>query len=401
MKKSVKSLILILLSILIISVPVHATESGDDPVLFTFNGKDIYQSEVIERAAAYAQMGAISSETAYEEAIEYMIGDQLVAEAKAAELGLDQYTEEEMAVLKEEAALGFEQQLDAYVEYFASQLSEEDQNDFREELRAAWAEIGTTVEDAEETHIFNQTKARLLETMEVEISEDEIQEVYEEQVEKDREYFSNNIRAYEYFTYYQNTDVWYVPEGFRGVLPILLTVDEELTDAYEAAVDAGEGVEEAREAILASKQDVVDEIYARIEDGEDFATLVEEYSEDPSLNEDVEQNGYAVHPESTVWGTEFAEGAFSDAMQEIGDVSDPVVSKYGIQILYYLRDIPSGPVAMNDRIRESITTYLTNKKRAEMLSDWAADYEITYNQEAIDALVASAAELETEVDEVE
>ena len=184
-------------------------------------------------------------------------------------------------------------------------------------------------------------------------------------------------------------------------MQILLYADETLTDAYEDAVDAGEGIEEARQAILDSKQSTIDEIYARLGEGEAFVDLMEEYSEDPAMDEELEQTGYAVHPESGIWVSEFTEGAFSDKMQAVGDVSDPVVSKYGIQILYYLRDIPSGPVAMNDRIRESITTYLTNKKRAEMLSDWAADYEITYNQEAIDALVASAAELETEVDEVE
>ena len=36
--------------------------------------------------------------------------------------------------------------------------------------------------------------------------------------------------------------------------------------------------------------------------------------------------------------------------------------------------------------------YLTNKKRAETLASWAADYEVTYNQEAIDALKATVEE---------
>jgi len=235
-----------------------AAAAEKDPVLFTFNGKDVFQSELVQRTAAYAQGGMISSDTAYREAIEYMIENQLVAEAKAAELGLDQYTDEELEALRKEADEYYEQQLDALVTYYAEQngaeLSDEDKAEFREELKTVWEEIGTTKESAEETHIFNKTRDRLLETMEVENTEEEIQQVFEEQIEKDRIQFEDNVKMYEYFTYYQNYDVWYTPEGFRKVQQILLKVDEELTDAYKKAVDSEEGVEEAREAILEARQ---------------------------------------------------------------------------------------------------------------------------------------------------
>ena len=91
--------------ILLLCAPAYAAED-EDPVLFTFNGQEYHQSEVVRNASAYGQAQLISSETAYEEAIEYMIANQLVAEAKAAELGLDQYTDEELAehgITREEA----------------------------------------------------------------------------------------------------------------------------------------------------------------------------------------------------------------------------------------------------------------------------------------------------------
>ena len=391
MKKSARLCACLLALALLMGMTAFAAE-GDDPVLFTFNGTEVYQSEVIRRAAAYGQAQLISSDTAYDEAIEYMIVNQLVPEARAAELGLDQFTDAELAEINAEAAEYYEQQLDAYVEGMGANLSDSEKEGFREELRAYWNEMGTTVESAQETHRFNKVKARLLETMDVEISDEEIAQVYEEQVQKDEDFFRDNILAYEYFTEYLNSDVWYVPEGYRGVLQILLYADEALCDAYEDAVSAGEGVEEAAQAIIASKQSAIDAIYARLDAGEDFVSVMLDYTQDPGMDDDRIENGYPVHVKSTVWGKEFATGAFSEEMQQVGDVSQPIASKYGVHILYYLRDIPGGRIAMDERIRESITTYLTNQKRVEILASWADDYDVTYNQDAIDALMATATE---------
>ena len=375
------------LALLVLGTGVCAAQGGDDPVLFTFNGQDVYQSKVVAMAEAYAQAGMISGEDAYEEAIEYMIVNQLVPQAKAAELGLDQYSQEELDQINQEAEEYFEAQLDAYTNGLLPEASQEEKEQFRQDLQAYWAETGTTLETAKENHLFNYTKERLLETMKVEITPEEIQQVFEEQVQKDKDYFTGNITAYEYFTVYQNSDVWYVPEGFRGVLQILLYADEDLTQAYEDAVDAGEGVEEARQAVLDSKRDIVEQIYDRLEAGEDFVSLMWEYTEDPAMDEDLAQTGYAVHQDSRIWVEEFTQGAFGDEMQAVGDVSQPVVSKYGVHILYYLRDIPSGPVEMDQRIEQSIQSYLTNQKRVQMLEDWAQDYPVEYNQQAIDQLM--------------
>lgn len=391
MKKSARLCACLLALALLMGMTAFAAE-GDDPVLFTFNGTEVYQSEVIRRAAAYGQAQLISSDTAYDEAIEYMIVNQLVPEARAAELGLDQFTDAELAEINAEAAEYYEQQLDAYVEGMGANLSDSEKESFREELRAYWNEMGTTVESAQETHRFNKVKARLLETMDVEISDEEIAQVYEEQVQKDEDFFKDNILAYEYFTEYLNSDVWYVPEGYRGVLQILLYADEALCDAYEDAVSAGEGVEEAAQAIIASKQSAIDAIYARLDAGEDFVSVMLDYTQDPGMDDDRIASGYPVHVKSTVWGKEFATGAFSEEMQQVGDVSQPIASKYGVHILYYLRDIPGGRIAMDERIRESITTYLTNQKRVDILASWADDYDVTYNQDAIDALMATATE---------
>lgn len=388
MKTMARTLAMVLILAMAMSIPAFAAE--EDPVLFTFNGKDVLQSEVDRLLQGYAQNGYISSDYAYDEAIEYMIVNQLTAEAKAHELGLDEFTEEELAQIKEEAAEYFDAQQEAMIDVYSPEMSEEDRKAFKEELTRYWETIGTTMAAFEETHRFNVIKSRLLETMAVEISDEEISAIYEEQVSKDKEYFADNVLAYEYYTYYLTRNIWYTPEGFRRIHQIMFTVDQELIDAYKAAEEAADekALEEAKAAILASRQDDVDAVYARLNAGEDFITVMNEVSEDPALNEYLlEEGGYMVHPESNVYGTVFAAAAFGDDMQAVGDISAPAVAKTGIHILYYNADEPAGPVELDDDIRNSITLYLTSQKRSQMLQDWSKEYEVTYNQKTIDKLM--------------
>ena len=65
-------------------------------------------------------------------------------------------------------------------------------------------------------------------------------------------------------------------------------------------------------------------------------------------------NGYSVHKDTVVFMQEFTDGAFSEKMQKVGDVSDPVVTSYGVHILYYLRDIPGGAVEFTDAIKSEV-----------------------------------------------
>ncbi len=91
--------------------------------------------------------------------------------------------------------------------------------------------------------------------------------------------------------------------------------------------------------VLESKADVIKEIGKPPGQGEALEALIKEFGEDPGMtNEDNLENGYPVHQSSVVWDPAFVKGAFSDKMQQVGDVSDPVVEAHGIHILKYLRD---------------------------------------------------------------
>ncbi len=214
-------------------------------------------------------------------------------------------------------------------------------------------------------------------------------------VESQKGEYENSIYNYE-IAQYSGTVPYYRPAGYRGVGHILLEVDEGLLKTYqelqarleeqnntaEIAADAGETqapaqedevtpeqIEEARQAILSSVQATVDEIMGKFEGGESFASLVEAYGTDPGMT--VEPNkteGYAVNIESILFDSAFVAGSFSDKMQKPGDVSDPVVSSFGVHILHYVKDLAEGSVEYTDTIKESLRESVLSTKQGEVFN---------------------------------
>ena len=89
-------------------------------------------------------------------------------------------------------------------------------------------------------------------------------------------------------------------------------------------------------------QDKLDDIYARIDAGEDFASLIEAYGEDPGMqNEPTKTRGYYVSANSSNWDSMFTDGAMS--LAEVGDVTrTPVIGSSGIHIIRYESDVTPG-----------------------------------------------------------
>jgi parvulin-like peptidyl-prolyl isomerase len=168
-------------------------------------------------------------------------------------------------------------------------------------------------------------------------------------------------------------------------------VDEDLVEDYKDQLTEGDEkkIAKAEKAMLDSRKDDIEAIYARLDAGEDFITVMNEVTEDPALDEWVQENGYYVHPQNTIWPDNFAAASFSEELKEIGDyASQPVVSKNGIHIVMYAGDIPGGGPELTDDIREGIVDYITNEERTEVIESWADEYEVTYNQEVLDKLIA-------------
>ena len=342
--------------------------------------------------------------------------------------------------------------------------SQEDKDAANAEAVQYFNDLGYSPESLKENYkqyaLYDKLEATIVQ--DVTVTDEEVEALYQELVESDRALYENDIAAYvDYNNYvdqmamyamYYGTDssmdyAWYRPAGFRAVKHILLPVDAELMQTYqdlqarleeqvesetegdeesaaaaaatEETADAEataepteepvtqEQVDEAKAAILASIAEKIDEIYAKIEEGVDFDELIAEYgvnedgtASDPGMtSEPYKTSGYEVSSASTNYVAPFVEAAFS--VDNVGDVSAPYISSYGVHIVKYIADIPAGPIEMTEAQREAKRTELLTSKQNELytatMDQWNQEADITYtgltpSYADIEAREAAAAE---------
>ncbi len=408
-----------------------ATTSPTD-VMATVNGEPVLR-ETVENIASnlsytYSQYGydtttdenvKVINQIALDYAIQYALMDQ-----KAAEWGLDQFTDEEMETLKASNAESWNSLVDSYVTYYGNltdESTDEEKLAAKTSALAALEAMGYTEEvmmqSTLEEERYDRVRNKMIEN--VEVTDDEVQTAFDTQVESDKASYEGNVAYYEYMTQYYGQTSYYVPEGYRGITHILLTVDDTLLQNYEdlaakleeqeeaedidtteaTATDVPEAtetpvtqadVDAAYQAILDSVQPTIDEINQKLADGASFADLIAEYGADPGMqSEPYMSEGYSVHQDSVIWDAAFVKAAFS--VEKVGDVSEPVVGSYGVHIVYYLRDVPSGAVELTDDIKEDLKSTLLSEKENEAFAStmqvWrdASTIEYTAEIEALDA----------------
>lgn len=236
------------------------------------------------------------------------------------------------------------------------------------------------------------------------LSDEDLQAAYETKLKEDEDKYSAGSSLESDMTS-EDALVSWLPEGYRTVKHILIVPEEGILSAYKDARkayedaqsnldtlnteleelshdhEAEEGEEEAHrtaeeiqadidaaqasletlkadmdkaaEDCLAAVKEKTDEIYAKLDDGEDFAALIEAYGEDPGMqNEPTKTRGYYVSAGSTNWDKNFTEGAMS--LEKVGDVTrTPVVGNSGVHIIRYESDVTPGAVALDD-IRDAL-----------------------------------------------
>lgn len=409
-----------------------APEASPEDVMATVNGVEITRSQfdayVANYDSYYTSMGydmtsaenqAILKEIAMLTLVQYAIMDQ-----KIVEMGVS-LTDEEAADAAQQAREEWESVIDNGLTYYGAtdESTEAERAAILVQVLAELEAMGYTEQGYIDEAVQNASYIKLEDEIvkDVVVSDEEVVAYYNELVAADEVAYKDDAAAYEsaqymnqmylaygYTDYY--TDLYYMPEGYRSVTHILLTADEALLTAYadlqatyeeqQSAIEEGaevtetlvtaEEVENARLAILAAVQPTVDEINQKLAEGAAFADLIPQYTSDPGMDTAEEiATGYEVHMDSTNWVIPFRDAAFT--VDNIGDVTAPVVTDYGVHILQYVADIPGGPVELTGDLMETLRSTLLEPQQStklnETMSQWMAEAEIVYSAEALTFMV--------------
>ena len=193
------------------------------------------------------------------------------------------------------------------------------------------------------------------------------------------------------YLYYGGFDIWYTPEGFRNILQIVIQPNKDVLDAYNTArrsvTMSDEEKAAAHQAVLDDCKELTDEIYARLEAGESFESLIAEYDTSTETLGKTVDMPIMVNTTSVYWNDGVINAAFDAQMTEPGCYSQPYADKGGVHIAYYVSDVPSGFIEYTDEIGAAIEQYLISVKREETIFGWADEYEIVINEDEINAMI--------------
>ena len=411
MKKTLTALLCLMASLaLMLSGIGFAEETSRDDVLATVNGAPVTRGTVDDSVmyftAYYTSQGYDVSDEESQAMIRSIclsdaIDNELMAQ-HAPELGAA-ISEDEIASVTAEMKEVWDSTVDtAARESFGltDESTEEEKAAIYVQVEESIAQqVGFTADSFISQSITAALTEKVTEALgaDLTVSDEEAQAYYEEGVANEQaqlqaaadSYGMSLVEFYEYYQYSSGAAFDFVPEGYRGIIQILLRVDDEVLNTYKQLKEdvnaSAEQMEEARLAVIASVQDTVDEINEKFAAGTPFTDLITLYNTDPGMDDPTRlAEGYAVHRESIMWDPAFVEATFS--LDEAGQMSGPYVGEYGIYIVYYLRDVPAGPMELTDDLRAQLKdALLTEKKNTTLMvkiDQWESEADIVYTDAA-------------------
>ncbi len=314
--------------------------------------------------------------------ITYLINEKIILK-KAAEMGVASLSEEEMNKVEEEYNSLIEEQVKTYGEnadYGTVEAASVGDDEKTERGNKEFDEFLASCNLTRDDLLSWQTNAAITDKVIDEIGKSvdysEAEKNYEEYQKQIESLYNESVLQYEQNNF---SSVW-VPEGSRMIKHILLGFDEETQAKITSDRKNGddEAADKLREEKAAELQDKVDEVQKKLDDGEDFNTLLMTYSND-AASSSANPDGYLVVPKGESYMKEFQEAAF--VPKKIGDRT-VCVTDYGVHIMIYAAD-----AKVSDEDKKSFTDYLydqlKSKAFSEKMDEWRAEYNYKINYEAL------------------
>ena len=237
-----------------------------------------------------------------------------------------------------------------YQEYLAAYGVAEEEMDaiIDSELAAAGYTVSALYESAKLAGVLDHLYA--LGTEGVTVTDEEVKAAYDAKIAAQKETYSDVDTFIN--DYLSDAEILYIPENVRRMHCIFVAQDDSEATPAEAT-DA-----EADPATLTGYAKA-SAVLAKIKGGMDFTEAMIAYNEDSSTPEQMEI-GYPIAEGSAMYGDEFKNGAM--ALENIGDVTDVIVTDYGYFILRYADNFAAGAADFEARKDIETEEALTNKK---------------------------------------
>lgn len=370
--------------------PVQAANAYPaDAAAAEFKGGVVTVGEASEAyaliASYYEMMGADEAEYAEEakkETLRSLVEDRIL-EQKAKEYGVYEISEEQRAEIEAEVKESFDANVDYYLDFRFDESVSEDE--LRQETIEYLAENGYEYDALVEDAMQNVWRDNLRERMisDIEITDENVRAYFDSQAESAAMRYAADFSEYEADREMGGVVVWN-PAGVRTVQAILIAFDNDQIHRYlelQTALENGETDKLSQiDALYAELEPRVQEVRGKLASGEDFLTIADQYSEDGNLAaEPARSTGYYVSAQSESYGDDFAAAAM--ALENIGDISEPVNVDGGIYILRYVSDVPEGAVAYED-VADSLRIQCEEEIKAEKYNDiveqWIEEADVKY-----------------------
>ncbi len=373
----------------------------------------------------YDRTDADTIASAQESAINALI-EEAVTQQKIKEYGLDQFTDEELAAISKTVEDTYESYISSVKTYFFAD-TELTGEELDAAVEAKILELGYgSRESLTEQEKTSASLAKLKDYVvkDVAVTEDEIQAEYNTNVANAITTYASNLTQYA-SDVSSGAIIYFVPDGYRYVKNLLVkisdddkstlaTLSSEIADKQDTLDATTEAIAElpedpaddtpdqakSREELTSQSdtlsaelqslneqydtlnetayiaiQPTVNTVLEMISAGEDFDALVAEYGEDAGMqSEPQKSSGYLICNGLTTYVSEFVSAAM--ALKNVGDISDPFRSGYGIHILQYASDLNSGQVELSE-ISDQIEAQLLGQKQDTLydqtVNQWMAD----------------------------
>lgn len=201
-------------------------------------------------------------------------------------------------------------------------------------------------------------------------SEEDVQEFYDTNLADQKRLLEEDMANFSVFA--RSNLTMYIPEGLRYVHSILIAIPTDVRSEIMRLRAGSEEEQAEAERILEEELSKIEaranECYARLQAGESFDALLDEYGDDPGMKPGAEnrEDGYLLYEGDESYDADFMEAAFS--LENPGDTTALVPTAFGYYIIR-LDEITEERTLSLEECRENIQMYIKNEMAQNAYGD--------------------------------